>query len=536
MAGRVFVFVGPTLAKEAVREMLPDCTILPPVAAGDLLRLPAAPGDLVAILDGYYYQSPAVRHKEILALLDRGVIVAGAASMGALRAAELGPFGMRGYGAIFAAYRDGAIEGDDEVAVLHAPEEEGYVALSEALVNVRHNCERAVQAGVVAAEAAAQVLGVAAALPFHQRTYREIWDRAAAAGVAEAALTSLGAFIARERSDLKREDAVLLLRAVAEGRVAGGAGEHFELHETSFLREWREEEAGRQVAGVGFVPDTEVLTYIQLFAPDYPQFHYRSALEGLAALYSRDLDLPIPGGDALLWEFRREKSVRREPAFRLWLEEHFLQPDELAAHLEDRARVEALVRWSGCSGDEEPLEALAAEYGRKLGIFGAVDEAAAWTGAWLEAWEAEGLGGPQKLARVAVRSFGFFPDVPWRRPLIGRLKVGGAFGAALRGVAAARRFDEALRRSHGEFRTENVSVRRMFAWFRERWGVREGADPELVLRDRGFDSAGEFAARGGTFYLYDRARGVSGRRDEVRPEARSAHVAAGKAGPRAGSA
>ena len=45
-----------------------------------------------------------------------GTQVFGAASMGALRAAELAPFGMIGVGAIFAAYRDGRLTGDDEVA------------------------------------------------------------------------------------------------------------------------------------------------------------------------------------------------------------------------------------------------------------------------------------------------------------------------------------------------------------------------------------------------------------------------------------
>ena len=65
--------------------------------------------------------------------------------MGALRAAKLSPFGMVGVGRIFEAYRSGVLEpygdvlfeDDDEVAVIHGPPEMGYVALSEALVNIR---------------------------------------------------------------------------------------------------------------------------------------------------------------------------------------------------------------------------------------------------------------------------------------------------------------------------------------------------------------------------------------------------------------
>ena len=67
-----------------------------------------------------------------------GVHVFGASSMGALRAAELHPFGMVGVGRVFEGYRAGVYEDDDEVAVVHASEEAGFAPLSEAMVNVRH--------------------------------------------------------------------------------------------------------------------------------------------------------------------------------------------------------------------------------------------------------------------------------------------------------------------------------------------------------------------------------------------------------------
>ena len=69
---------------------------------------------------------PTVWHKEILWAMAQGIHVFGAASIGALRAAELDAFGMRGIGRIYEAFRDGVLEDDDEVAVLHGPEELGY--------------------------------------------------------------------------------------------------------------------------------------------------------------------------------------------------------------------------------------------------------------------------------------------------------------------------------------------------------------------------------------------------------------------------
>ena len=74
--------------------------------------------------------------------------VFGAASLGALRAAECAPFGMEGVGAIFERCRSGALEDDHELALAYAPRELDYAPLTEPLVNVRATLDAAVAAGV----------------------------------------------------------------------------------------------------------------------------------------------------------------------------------------------------------------------------------------------------------------------------------------------------------------------------------------------------------------------------------------------------
>ena len=88
----------------------------------------------------------AVWHKEILLALQDGIAVYGASSMGAIRAAELAPFGMVGVGAIYEAYCDGRYTDDDEVALLQGPATFGYPAMSEAMVNIRATVARALHA------------------------------------------------------------------------------------------------------------------------------------------------------------------------------------------------------------------------------------------------------------------------------------------------------------------------------------------------------------------------------------------------------
>jgi hypothetical protein len=143
-----FVFLGPSLPLDAARELL-EAQYLPPVRQGDVLRLLDRRAKLIVIIDGAFEDTPAVWHNEILLAIERGIVVIGAASLGALRAAELWPYGMLGVGLIYRFYRRGLIEDDDEVAVIHAPWEVGGWPLSEALVNIRMTCRYAARRAVI---------------------------------------------------------------------------------------------------------------------------------------------------------------------------------------------------------------------------------------------------------------------------------------------------------------------------------------------------------------------------------------------------
>ncbi|HZF11038.1 MAG TPA: TfuA domain-containing protein [Thermoanaerobaculia bacterium] len=169
----VIVFAGPCLAAPggfaAELAEIPGIEIRPPARRGDLLAAVARRPHTLVLLDGYYYTVGAVTHKELLYALEAGIRVIGAASLGALRAAEMAPFGMLGVGKIFAWFRDGALDGDDEVALLHAPEELGYRAVTVALVEVRDALEHLVEEGAVEAAAAGVLVGELKRLPFSER-------------------------------------------------------------------------------------------------------------------------------------------------------------------------------------------------------------------------------------------------------------------------------------------------------------------------------------------------------------------------------
>ena len=215
IAGATIVFVGPTLPASEVAARLAGAIVAPPVGVGDVLALVQArrrPAR-IAIIDGYFEHMAAVWHKELLLAIERGIEVWGAASMGALRAAELAPFGMRGVGAIYRDYARGRLTADDEVAVAHLPGELGFRPTGDPLVNLRAGV--AVVPGLSARSRAALV-DLARARHYRERSWRTLLADGRTAGLPARQLARLaGAIAAGALPDQKAADARALLRALA---------------------------------------------------------------------------------------------------------------------------------------------------------------------------------------------------------------------------------------------------------------------------------------------------------------------------------
>lgn len=213
----VVVFCGPTISAAEIREQI-DAICLPPAKHGDILRaIEMSPKPrVIAIVDGSFRTVPAVRHKEILWALHQGVHVFGAASMGALRAAELCEFGMVGIGSIFADYHSGLIEDDDEVAVEHGPAELGFLPLSEAMVDIRATLEAAFRSGIIDRATKDHLINQAKQLFYADRAWPGLITLARASGCDVVELNALEAWLPTGRINLKRKDALEMLAAIRD--------------------------------------------------------------------------------------------------------------------------------------------------------------------------------------------------------------------------------------------------------------------------------------------------------------------------------
>jgi len=218
---QLIVFAGPSIEKEFIQSKLPHARVLPPVAQGQIAEIISHEDvQTILLIDGLFYQSLSVLHKEIILALQQGINIVGCSSMGALRAAELHRYGMVGVGKVFEYYRDNFITGDDEVAVLHDPVEP-FDNSTIPVINLRIFLEESLdQPGIyMTAEEAELLLNVLLDIPFSKRTYKELEYRLQKK-LSKARTQEIINFMQTNVPDYKELDAMEAVEYIASGGLS----------------------------------------------------------------------------------------------------------------------------------------------------------------------------------------------------------------------------------------------------------------------------------------------------------------------------
>lgn len=207
---QIVIYLGPTLRLDEAREVL-SADYRGPVKRGDIRALLGARPAVIGIVDGEFFQNLAVSPKEILAAMRLGVTVFGASSIGALRAVELGAYGMIGVGDVFELFRRGRIDADDEVAVALSGDVDGR-PVSEAMVNIRYALDQAVARGLINSYERRTLQSRMKRCYFPRRTYGYLLT--VCSEIMESAeVAELRQFLSRP-PDVKRRDAILMLQRI----------------------------------------------------------------------------------------------------------------------------------------------------------------------------------------------------------------------------------------------------------------------------------------------------------------------------------
>jgi hypothetical protein len=205
----IVVFLGPTLPVSDAQAAI-DATFLAPATQGDILLAAHAfrPRAMV-LIDGQFESQPAVRHKEILWAMAQGITVIGAASMGALRAAELHRFGMIGVGLIYRWYRRWPLLPDDAVAVQSSNADLGFLPLTDSMVDLQRTFSHLARRTLITSSERTHLTTIARSMNFRDRSFDAV---ASQAGLTESARKKFREEIVRQ----KRCDALLALQIAPE--------------------------------------------------------------------------------------------------------------------------------------------------------------------------------------------------------------------------------------------------------------------------------------------------------------------------------
>ncbi|MEO8705209.1 MAG: TfuA-like protein [Kofleriaceae bacterium] len=346
----IVLFTGPTLPASEV-PALPELRVLPPVAQGDVYRVARERPWGIGIVDGYFEHVPAVWHKEILWAMAQGVHVFGAASIGALRAAELADFGMVGVGKIFEHYRDGALTADDEVAVTHLSAEHGYRRVSEALVDIRATLAAAVAAERCSPVVAGRVIAHAEAMFYADRT----WPKVLAAARTGGEVDALEAWLGTGRVDQKRRDAVALVEAMRaawrsdpQPLHATFAFQHTDIWDQA-LRRMQDEQApvGADPAADALLDELRLLGDDQLYTQAMQGALLRGLAQDVAERRGVRVDADLVHRTALA--FRRTHGMYSGAGVSAWLDEQGLDPQSYFRMMTG----EAQLRWTAAVSEPE---------------------------------------------------------------------------------------------------------------------------------------------------------------------------------------
>jgi hypothetical protein len=285
-------FVGPTLdIKDAAA--LCDSDFRPPAKRGDIYRAIRDGYKSILLIDGEFHGSPSVWQREIVDALREGVEVHGASSMGALRAAELHPFGMAGYGSIFEWYRDGIIDGDDEVALIYEFDGLKYRTLSEPLVNIRSTLRR-VPPEMLSAEEQESVIAFAKSLYYPQRSLERLLSDGPIARFDRQRADILRRFITDHRCDQKLLDAIGALNAL--NLSSAPVSEPCALTASPHHQWERMIEEGSETEPVGRNLG-ELWRSVQAAAPGEPDLYRRLSMGCLIGIWARNRGIIASPGD-----------------------------------------------------------------------------------------------------------------------------------------------------------------------------------------------------------------------------------------------
>ncbi len=346
---KIAIFVGPSLPRDQAEAFFGG-DYYPPARQGDVLRIVREEAyDAIALIDGEdFLTGPLVWHKEILYALSRGIRVVGSSGVGAVRGAELSPFGMEGVGEIFRLYREGLLERDDAVGAPFQRTPQGYVRLAEPLVNLRATLEECTRLGEITPEEAEGLGSLGEGIYYRERTFQELLRRGEEEGLFSSSRRALlRESLSRNYVDLLARDALQLLEYLKKTPKK-------DVPEMPSFR-WRDSHTFRRIfheetpcsVKEEQVTSGEIAAVCALGTPEGFQMAVRGLNRRLGLEFARHLRVEVPPEEVEqeAVRFRRRKGIADPEAGEIWLRNNHMEKEDFQRLMEEEALLGRLRRW-----------------------------------------------------------------------------------------------------------------------------------------------------------------------------------------------
>jgi hypothetical protein len=247
---------------------------------------------------------------------------------------------MVGVGRVFEAFRDGLLEDDDEVALVHGPAESGFRAISEPMVNIRATLSLARAEGILGDDEMSALVAIAKSLFYKDRSYPALLRCGLTAGLAEEKVEALRTWLPTNRVDQKKQDAVEMLRLMAAeiGAATPSKTVHYRTEQTEWWQAAKDHFAAFPMTAHLDASALELfLDEVRLDLQAFPALRRNAMVRHLAALeaerqgWEPDRQLLQNAADA----FRRKRDLLNPEEMAVWLLRNDLNRQDFSRMIRD---------------------------------------------------------------------------------------------------------------------------------------------------------------------------------------------------------
>jgi len=337
----ILIFCGPTISEPEVLARLENAVVLPPPVQGDILAaLGKYKPQAIGLIDAGFPRSAWV--SELHYALRSGVSIYGAGVQGALRAAELCDYGMKGYGQAFLRVQAGNI-GDDALLCHYTQNGAVYTRHTESLLTIEATLTAAHEDGILSMTTLEKLNERVLHLHWQERSWKNILLVEFFTSNDE--LKKVTTWVEKNIVDVARGDAFELLTALIKDlpELAGNSYFPVELSGTLAQVNIRERKVERKE---GEVPPFSIAHHTVINHEKPLQRTFDAMNRELVTFFAERMELQVNEEEL---EFERKIIIQEhsliEASLDKWQEDNDLTDDDMEKFLYKNALCRKMHQW-----------------------------------------------------------------------------------------------------------------------------------------------------------------------------------------------